>query len=29
VFITPEGQAPEPESAYSDVEFDIYLPIAE
>jgi DNA gyrase inhibitor GyrI len=29
VLITPEGQAPAPESAYGDVELDIYLPIAE
>ena len=29
VFVAPEGQAPAPESAYGNVEFDIYLPIAE
>jgi DNA gyrase inhibitor GyrI len=29
VFIRPEGQFQLPESAFGDVEFDIYLPIAE
>ena len=29
VFVTPAGGAPLPESAYGDVELDIYLPVAE